>query len=297
MSIKPNFIIAGVARCGTTSLFHYLEQHPEIGMSKIKEPKYFSSLDLILPQKGVGDDTVFSKVIANEMDYNKLFEGLENLKAIGEGSSDYFYYHKTVIPIIKEKLGDVKIIVCLRNPIERAFSAYNNLVRDSREQLSFSEGLKLEKERIDNNWDWMWHYKKGGLYAEALEHYQKEFTNVKVVFFSDLESNSQGVLRETFEFLGVKKDVLIDSSTRYSHSGKPKSKIVSLLTSRKNPLIFRAREIALKLIPREYLEKIASKLFKKDPIDSKVYLELKSFFKEDILKLQRLVNRDLKNWL
>ena len=114
-----------MARCGTTSLFHYLNQHPEIGMSKVKEPKYFSSLDLILPQKGVGDETVFSKVIANEMDYNKLFEGLENLKAIGEGSSDYFYYHKTVIPRIKEKLGDVQIIVCLRNPVERAFSAYN----------------------------------------------------------------------------------------------------------------------------------------------------------------------------
>lgn len=294
---KPNFLIVGVARCGTTSLFHYLEQHPEIGMSKIKEPKYFSSLDLILPQKGVGDDTVFSKVITNGIEYNKLFNGLEKYKMIGEGSSDYFYYHKTVIPRIKENLGDVKIIICLRNPVERAFSAYSNLVRDSREKLSFSEGLKLEKERIDNNWDWMWHYKKSGLYAEALKHYKKEFTNVKVVFFSDLESKSQVVLREIFEFLGVNKDVLIDFSTRYSHSGKPRSKIVSLLTSRKNPLIFRAREIALKFIPRRYLEKIASKLFKKDTIDSKVHQELKSFFKEDILKLETLVNRDLKNWL
>ena len=295
--MQPNFIIVGVARCGTTSLFHYLNQHPEIGMSKVKEPKYFSSLDLNLPQKGVGDVTVFSKVIANEMDYNKLFEGLEKYRAIGEGSSDYFYYHKTVIPQLKDKLGDVKIIVCLRNPVERAFSAYSNLLRDSREELSFSEGLKLEKERIDNNWDWMWHYKKGGLYAEALEHYQKEFTNVKVIFFSDLESNPQDVLNDTFSFLGVNTDVLIDVSTRYSHSGKPRSKMVSLLTSRKTPLIFRAREITLKLIPRKYLEKIASKLFKKDSIDSKAYLELKSFFKEDILKLQRLVNRDLKNWL
>lgn len=295
--IKPNFLIVGVARCGTTSLFHYLEQHPEIGMSKIKEPKYFSSLDLILPQKGVGDDTVFSKVITDGIEYNKLFKGLEKYKIIGEGSSDYFYYHKTVIPRIKENLGDVKIIICLRNPVERAFSAYSNLVRDSREKLSFSEGLKLEKERIDNNWDWMWHYKKSGLYAEALKHYKKEFTNVKVVFFSDLESKSQVVLREIFEFLGVNKDVLIDVSTRYSHSGKPRSKIVSLLTSRNNPLIFRAREIALKFIPRRYLEKIASKLFKKDTIDSKVHQELKSFFKEDILKLETLVNRDLKNWL
>ena len=115
---------------------------------------------------------------------------------------------------IKEKLGDVQIIVCLRNPVERAFSAYNNLVRDSREQLGFSDGLDAEEERIAKDWDWMWHYKKGGLYAEALEHFQKEFTNVKVVFFDDLDSKPQNVLNELFLFLGVKTDVLIDVSTR-----------------------------------------------------------------------------------
>lgn len=295
--MQPNFIIAGSARCGTTSLFHYLKQHPEIGMSKVKEPKYFSSIDLFLPQKGVGDDTVFSKVITDEMEYDKLFEGLESFKAIGEGSSDCFYYHKTVIPRIKEKLGDVKIIICLRNPIERAFSAYNNLLRDSREKLSFSQGLDAEEHRIAENWDWMWHYRNGGLYAEALEHYKKEFTNVKVVFFEDLELKPHEMLNELFVFLGVNLNSSIDVATRYSHSGKPKSKIVSLLTSRKNPIVFFIREMALKLIPRDYLEKIASIMFKKDPIDSKVHLELKSFFREDILKLQTLVNRDLKNWL
>ena len=131
MKIKPNFIIVGVARCGTTSLFHYLEQHPEIGMAKVKEPKYFSSLDLTLPQNGIGDSTVFSKLIKDEASYDNLFEGLEGYKAVGEASSDYFYYHKTVIPRIKKKLGDIKIIVCLRDPVERAFSAYNNLIRAS----------------------------------------------------------------------------------------------------------------------------------------------------------------------
>lgn len=295
--MNPNFIIVGVARCGTTSLFHYLKQHPDIGMSKIKEPKYFSSIDLNLPQTGVGDGTVFSKLVTSEMNYDELFDGLESFKTIGEGSSDCFYYHKMVIPRIKEKLGDVKIIVCLRNPIERAFSAYNNLVRDSREYLSFSDGLAEEQNRIVNNWDWMWHYKNGGLYAEALEHYQKEFTNVKVVFFEDLKSKPHEVLNELFVFLGVKSKISIDVDTRYSHSGKPKSKIISLLTSRKNPIIFMMREIALKFIPRKYLEKAASKMFVKDTILSDDKKQLQSFFKKDILKLETLLNRDLKSWL
>lgn len=297
MSNYPNFLIVGVARCGTTSLFHYLKQHPEIGMSKIKEPKYFSSIDLNLPQNGVGDGTVFSKIVTSEMNYHKLFKGLENLKALGEASSDCFYYHKMVIPRIKEKLGDVKIIVCLRNPIERAFSAYNNLVRDSREYLSFSDGLSEEQNRIVNNWDWMWHYKNGGLYAEALEHYQKEFTNVKVVFFEDLESKPQKVLTDLCEFLDVNPNFSIDYSTRYSHSGKPKSKIVSLLTSRKNPFIFYLREISLKLIPRKYLENIAASMFEKDSLDVELEGELKSFFSEDIKELEVLTGRDLTNWL
>lgn len=293
----PNFIIVGVARCGTTSLFHYLEQHPEIGMSKVKEPKYFSSLDLSLPQNGIGDDTVFSKVVTDENSYRELFKGLESFKAIGEGSSDYFYYHKTVIPRIKKKFGDIKIIICLRNPSERAFSAYNNLVRDSRENLDFIDALKAEKERIGKDWDWMWHYKRGGLYSKALENFQKEFTNVKVVLFEDLESNTQKVLNELFIFLGVKLEVKIDFSTKYSYSGKPRSSTISFLTSRRNPFIFFAREIALKLIPRKYLEKIASKVFIKEPIDLEIKNYLKSFFEKDIMKLQLLINRDLKNWL
>ena len=297
MKIKPNFIIAGVARCGTTSLFHYLKQHPEIGMTKVKEPKYFSSIDLSLPQKGVGDDTVSSKVVTDKLRYDELFKGLENLKAIGEASSDCFYYHKAVIPRIKEKLGDIKIIICLRNPVERAFSAYNNLVRDSREQLSFSQGLDAEEDRIDKDWDWMWHYKNGGSYAEALAHYKKEFTNVKVVFFDDLESDPQKVLNELFLFLEVSTDVSVDFSTKYSHSGKPKSRLISLLTSRKNPIIFWVRETALKIIPRKYLEKAASKMFEKATIDTETLKHLKFFFKEDILNLQILTNRNLKRWL
>jgi hypothetical protein len=295
--MSPNFIIVGVARCGTTSLFHYLNQHPEIGMSKIKEPKYFSSLDLNLPQQGIGDETVFRKVVSNERDYDSLFYGLESFKVIGEGSSDYFYYHKTVIPRIKEKLGDVKIIICLRNPAERAFSAYSNLTRDSREKLEFIEGLEAENERITEDWDWMWYYKNGGLYSNALEHYQTEFTNVKVVFFDDLDAQPQVVVKEVCEFLNVASDIRLDVGTKFSHSGKPRSKLVAALTNRNNLIIFWAREIALKLIPRKYLEWIASKIFDKGDIDLKTLRDLKIFFRADIIKLQKLTNRNLAEWL
>lgn len=292
----PDFIIVGVARCGTTSLYYYLKQHPEIGMSIVKEPKFFSGLDLDLPQNGIGDKLVSDKIILDESVYNNLFSDLHKFKITGEASSDYFYYHKTVIPRLKKKLGNVKIIVCLRNPVERAFSAYSSLVRDSRENLSFSEGLVAEEYRMADNWDWMWHYKNGGLYSEALEHFQNEFTDVKVVFFEDLEKKPQEVMNELFLFLGVKSKIVIDVDTIYSYSGKPKSKLVSILTSRKNPLLFFLRDSALKLIPRKYLEKLSGKIFEKQYIEPEERKKLQSFFKKDILKLKLLVKRDLKNW-
>lgn len=292
----PNFLIVGVARCGTTSLFHYLEQHPEIGMSRIKEPKYFSSLDLNLPQKGIGDDTVYSKVIRNESEYDNLFKHIDKESAIGEGSSDYFYYHEDVIPRIKSKLGNPKIIICLRNPIDRAYSAYSNLTRDSREKLTFQEGLKAESSRITGNWDWMWYYKTGSLYSEALNHFMQSFSNVKVILFDDLESHPKEVLSEVFSFLEVSSKVNIDVSTHYSHSGKPKSRLISVLTGRNNKLIFAFRELIIGFIPRKYLEKIAKIIFKKDVLDQEIKNELKDFFKNDINSLERLINRDLSFW-
>lgn len=296
MASLPNFIIVGVARCGTTSLYHYLNQHPEISLSKVKEPKYFSSLDLTLPQNGVGDITVDKKIIKDEKNYDKLFSELNNFKCIGDASSDYFYYHKNVIPHIKKKLGDVKIIICLRNPVDRSFSAYNNLIRDSRETLSFADALNQEEDRIYKNWDWMWHYKKGSLYADALEHFQNEFSNVEVVFFEDLANNTTKVLQKIFNFLDVNDKIKIDVNTLYSSSGKPKNAIFAQLTSRNNPIIFWAREVALKTIPRKYLEKFALHIFKKDEIESNVIKNLKEYFREDITKLEKLTKKQLNSW-
>ena len=145
--IKPNFIIVGVFRCGTTSLFHYLKQHPEIKFPKIKEPKYFSSSSINFPQKGPGDKTVDEGIVRCRNEYYELFKNLDSTKKIGEASSDYFYYHKSVIPRIKRELGDVKIIICLRNPVDRSVSAYNNLRRDSRETLSFEDAIEKENDR------------------------------------------------------------------------------------------------------------------------------------------------------
>jgi hypothetical protein len=294
---KPNFIIVGVARCGTTSLYHYLKQHPDIAFPSQKEPKYFSGRKLIFPQNGPGDKTVDSKIIIDEASYYKLFEGLD-AKCVGESSSDYLYYHHITAQAIKKELGDIPIVISIRNPIDRAFSAYSNLIRDSREILEFDKALDAEEKRISENYDWMWAYKKGGLYADGITEFQSTFNNVKVVLFDDLANNPSKVLGEIFDFLSV-DDISenIDVSIRYSHSGKPVSKIAAILADRNNEVVYKIRTLIMKIIPRSFLERVATEMFKKDVLDTAIKKKLVTFFEKDIKQTAKLINKDLTHWL
>ena len=290
-----NFIIVGVARCGTTSLFHYLKQHPEIQFPEIKEPKYFSSIDQNFPHNGPGDFSVDDKIIRCEKKYDNLFSYLDSTNCIGEASSDYFYFHKYTIPQIKKKFGDIKIIICLRNPVERAFSAYNNLIRDSREKLTFYEGLLKENERIKLNYDWMWHYANGGLYSGGVSSFKESFSHVKVIFNDHLSDNTFDTLKDIFMFLNVDSGFKPNIENRYSTSGRPKNFVVKILSSRIG-VLNTIRSTILKIFPRNLLELIASKLFMKEKIDYDSRLFLDNFFKKDINKLEKILEIDLSSW-
>ncbi len=291
----PNFIIAGTTRSGTTSLYHYLMQHPEIDFPKLKEPRYFSSLNLELPQNGPGDFSVDKKLILSFEEYKQLYSNIKNTY-VGDASSEYLYHHDVAAENIMEKLGDIAVIIILRNPIERAYSAYNNLVRDFREDQTFEKALDLEDERIQNNWDMMWHYKKVGLYYEQVKKYKEVFSKVKILIFEEFVQDANSKMKELFDFLGIKSDVKIDVSTRYSHSGKTKNALIHILSSRKNPFINNLRMYTLKCIPRKYLEWIGEKALVKETIMPDTRKMLCNYFQDDIKKLERLINIDLSHW-
>ena len=291
----PNFIIAGTTRSGTTSLYHYLMQHPEIDFPKLKEPRYFSSLNLELPQNGPGDFSVDKKLILSFEEYKQLYSNIKNTY-VGDASSEYLYHYDISAANIKEKLGDIPIIIILRNPVERAFSAYNNLVRDCREDQTFENALDLEDERIQNNWDMMWHYKNVGLYYEQVKTYTQIFSRVKILIFEDFVQDANSKMKELFDFLGIKSDVKIDVRTRYSHSGKARNKLIQRLSSRKNPFINNLRVLALKCIPRKYLEWLGEKALVNETIMPDTRKMLYNYFQNDIKKLERLINKDLSHW-
>lgn len=291
----PNFLIAGATRSGTTSLYYYLKQHPEISFPDLKEPRYFSSINLKLPQNGPGDETVDEKLILNYDDYCDLYQDLKNTR-VGDASSEYLYHHDISASEILKKLGDIPVLIILRNPIKRAYSAYNNLVRDGREYLSFEDAVDKEANRIINNWDMMWAYTEVSMYYEQVYTYLNTFKNVKVLIFEEFIENTQGNLKEIFDFLSVDENFTPITSTIYSHSGAPSNKLIGWLTSRQNKIVYPFRKFMLENVPRKYLERLSKVIFKKPQSPIKINIKISKKIEADILKLEKLLNRNLDIW-
>ena len=293
--IKPNFLIVGASKCGTTALYYYLKQHPEISFPTLKEPKYFSSVNENFPHKGIGDTSVDKFAIKKFPEYQDLFKGIEN-KRVGEASPDTIFFHDKTAPLIKKKLGDIPIIIILRNPIKRAFSAYMYLKRDSREVLTFREGVDAEENRLKENWDFIWGYKKCGLYYEQVKTFLTTFTNVKIVFQEELKADTDKILKEVYSFLDVDEKFVTDTSVKHNESGVPNNFISKFLLSRNNIISTIIREILKKMIPRRILEKGASSSLKKIDILEEDILFLKPYFHNDICNLEQLINKNLSKW-
>lgn len=292
----PNFVIAGATRSGTTSLYHYLKQHPQIGFPDLKEPRYFSSIHLKLPQAGPGDNTVDEKLITDIRSYEKLYKNLSNYKRIGDASSEYLYHYEVTADEILKILGDIPVLIILRNPIERAYSAYSNHVRDGREKEAFEKALRLENDRINSNWDMMWAYKGVGLYYKQVKRYLDVFSNVHIIIFEEFIEKTDEMLKEVFRFLGLEENISVDTSTNYSHSGNPKNKIVGWFTSRNNKYVYPVRKAIINTVPRSLLERVAKKMYNKSEIKEETRMYLRGFYREDIRQLEKLISKDLSHW-
>lgn len=149
----PNFLVVGAVKSGTTSLYRYLLQHPEIGMGSRKVGKFFSQMYDNF--NGPGDHLVKESITKTFDEYKKFYAQVGNKKAVGDVSPDYLYYYDKSIKAIKSYLGNnVKIIIILRNPSDKSYSQYSHLVRGGRETVCFEDALEKENERMDQGWEW-----------------------------------------------------------------------------------------------------------------------------------------------
>lgn len=297
----PNFLIVGAAKSGTTSLSKYLGQHPDIYMSPVKEPKYISSLFMQSPFRGSGDSEVERMIVKSYDQYCELFRAVKTEKAIGEASADNLYYYEKAISHIKRILGEVKIIVILRNPVDRSFSAYTHLVRDCREDLSFEKALEHEDFRKKNNWEFIWFYKDVGCYFNQVKAYKEHFRCVKVYLHDDFEENPRELIKDVYEFLEIDNSFVPDMRLRLNVSVLPKSAVLGNFLTQPNILKDAVRPILRLFMSDEKLGQLVesakrNNLYKpRMKEDTRKYL--KAYYREDILRLQDLINKDLSAWL
>lgn len=295
----PNFLIIGAAKSGTTALYHYMRQHPQIYMSEIKEPHFFAFKNQNLSFVGPGV-TINESSITQIDDYTALFQDIEpHEAAIGEASALYLYVPNTA-QVIKDHIPNVKLIVILRNPIERAYASYMQLMRDGREPLGdFGKALEAEQGRIQGNWGFLWRYTDLGFYGAQLKQYFNLFDKeqIRVYLYDDFKEAPTSVLSDMFDFIGVENTFSPDMSIRPNVSGVPKNPFVHKFLTEKNPI----KSIIKPLLPSNFREKLTNRVvnqnLSKPGLDHEVKRQLCSVFHEDILELQTMIGRDLSFWL
>jgi len=230
----PNFFIAGAAKAGTTSLYHYLKQHPDIFMSPVKEPCHFAkelrpanyshetranlqkAMDDLRSQLNSGADTSAEEgIVEDREDYLKLFRGVREERVIGEASVSYLW-SVTASKEIASFNPAAKIVLILRHPAERAFSNYIYYLADGHISHSFRQhmDLCLKSDEVLG----LYHpFLDVGLYGQQVERWLTHIPReqVGVWLYEETTADPDKFFNEVLTFLGVDAEFRPDRSRRH----------------------------------------------------------------------------------
>jgi sulfotransferase family protein len=194
----PRLFLVGAAKSGTTSLCRDLARHPAVYMSPMKEPHFFSQI-----QPSPSWEPFFPHV-RDEQEYLALFRGATNEEVLGEASTSYLW-DRQAAERIKRVVPEARILIMLRDPVDRAYSHYWNDVREGLERRSFAEALAEEQQRSGpGGWGVSSLYIGCGRYADQVGRYLDRFGDaVLVAFLEDYVRNKASTMADIYAFLGV----------------------------------------------------------------------------------------------
>ena len=282
MSRAPNLFVVGVARAGTTSLSHYLDQHPEIFMSPVKEPYFFSSYH---PDWVPVSQTLFS--------YMSLFAGATIERYLGEASPAYFWDEDSPAAI-KEASKDARIIISLRDPIKRAYSEYLLLRRSLEDwRPTFAEAVREEmaldpSERGTNP---QYNYVDRGYYAARVERYFELFgtERVHVLFFEDFVKSTREEMERVFEFLQVDPEPARSIAIApQNQGGAPKNRLAAVLLYSKQ-----LRRVGRLVVPPRGRPRVERSLMQRGrmDVDDQTRQGLYELYADDWMRLKELLGK------
>lgn len=310
----PNVICVGAEKCGSTALYDCLRAHPDIYMSPIKEPNFFSTdvrvanfradyqrheaqkpetLDEYFAHSHLADR--WGAYLENPAHYLRLFADGASYCVRGEVSNSYLYSEEAPQNIL-DSIPGVRLIVMLREPVARAFSQYRAMVRDGRaakdtliEEVRYDEGF------ADRRWGSCHGYIDHGLYAVQLERLLRVFPRerVKIILAEDFFAARDSVLAEVFAFLGLDPVVRLQTLPNRNLSAAPRNPGLIRLLARTG-----LKSRAFGLVPGPLREQVKSLFFTgaKLTITSAEREFLEPFFAADVPRVEALLGRSLDAW-
>jgi hypothetical protein len=321
----PTFFLAGVPKAGTTSLYAYLRQHPQIYMCWPKEPTFFGATDVLADtsaspvaaesRKEVvdvqphwrGSETPESRwavvqgqdvpgrrwLVTDWHDYLDLFRYRQDEVAIGDASVDHFWL-PSAAPAIHAKVPDARLVFVLRNPADRLFAEYAVTLWSERRQRTFRNAFL---EGLEGRDPWKWPRVLVGQYATHLARFSQLFPQrqICVLLYEDYRSNPQSVLRNIFRFLEVDPDQPIDLSRRHNEAIVPRLPRLHGLRRRllgDTSLLTWLPEPARRALRRLY--RGPRSVVSMSPADRAAVI---AYYRDQILGTADLIGRDLSAWL
>jgi hypothetical protein len=292
----PTFLIIGVQKAGTTSIYNYLKQHPQVYMSPVKETGFF---ERDWEQEPVDTQRRKKNGIVTWNQYQALFsQATDKHLALGEASPNYMFHYRLAAEQIQRRLPNAKLIAILRNPVQRACSDYLMNMRDAiGKQTPLAEQVRS---RGDSSYVLL-----KGKYYEQLKHFINVFgrSQVDILLHDDLKQDSQKFMRTIYQSIGVNPAFVANTSKKAQTAKVPKNQTLNRLLKTQNPIRTVATGI-MQIVPSEIRHQLRDRLISLNSQDKNraQFTEeditlLQRYYREDILKLQDLLQRDLSAWL
>lgn len=301
----PDFMIVGAPRCGTTALYQYLSSHPHVFMPEEKEPMFFTgfgrTLSAFCPE---GVESVYW-LPDDILTYTDLFQKASPHQMVSEASTWYLSQHERVIPNIKRmygrRSGELKVMIMLRNPVERMWSHWSLKRTTGREPLGFESAINPEtaRQRLCDGFVPSYDYHGFSTYTDAVKAWKDAFPQTQVWIFEEFFADLTSHMEQVMDFLGLSAQETGTWGKVINPSGKPRNRISAgmlRLLTRKT-----AVKGALKrVLPMRYRRKMKRNmirlLVKKQAMDPTLHGRLQGHFQEDITRLEQLLGRDLDIW-
>ena len=279
----PDFLIIGASKSGTTSLYAWLDGHPGVFMSPIKETNFFAYAPDNDSIAAWGSPVTVEFPVRTLEDYAALFEPASDGARLGEASP--VYLESAGAPDrIHETLGRPRLVVTLRNPVDRAYSGYWMAVRHGHESRPPEEAFGPDEQRV-----------QVGFYHALLSRYVERFgaEQLHVMLFDDLTAHPLDVFAELCRFLQIDDGHAPDVGTQHNVGGVPRSRLLySLGTS--GPVM----RAVMRVMPPGLKARLRKRMMRGTPeLSGELRRRLIGIYEDDIRALQELIGRDLSAWL